>query len=718
MRRFVLFLVLFLAVSQLAGQVSNNITLVNKILPAYGYACDIKVQGNIAYLSGTEHVLMSYNISDPAHPVWLDSYYLDDVTFVDPATAYGNLLVYGNYVYYYVDAETVEVFDVSDDGSISHLITLNSFADLANRYALQGNLLFATEASNLITIWDLQNPLSPVQVGSYTFSHFALDIAVNGNYAYVSHYGGVPVGFMISVLDISNPDSPTLVSSFNGGCDRLLYHNGYLYVNSIASQAIQIIDATDPSNLTWSGQISYPIDFFESDMLVSGDVLVIRSEEPTVEGKIAGAFLRYDLANPASPQALSLQQGDVAYGGCWTVGNNCLFNAVTYYQIEVYGSINTESFAQVGRISGLPVFRSAKQGQNLLLNCGMALNTANPDADPQFYQYCGYLCSYDDFVFTSKASYLYKWAFNGQGTPSLVGSFMVMPVEYNFCAPLNRVGDYIYTTGFFINPDLSGMVQNSVFGYATKILTYANYAYAAGQGVKIYDLSSPTDPQQVGSLFNNSQISDIAIYGSVLIIAKADIGLYLYDLSDPTQPVLIIYKPNALGIEVLEVSGNYLFTSGSHGIVVYSLYNVSQPVQTGWYYDENDYCYDLRIIGSKAYVCQDKCLGIYDISAAVSNPETPELPVEKLQLSCYPNPFSGSTKIEVKGLEASKPFSLKVYNLKGQLVRTLVADSPHSQSELSWNGLDSLGRETAAGLFFLCIEQNGRSAVQKGLRVK
>jgi hypothetical protein len=102
----------------------------------------------------------------------------------------------------------VEVFDVSDTGSISHLITLNSFADLIQPLHDAGKQVYAIQGSDVFTIWDLLNPLTPVQLGSYTFSNWVMDFAINGDYAYVSNHGGVAVGYQISVLNISNPASP------------------------------------------------------------------------------------------------------------------------------------------------------------------------------------------------------------------------------------------------------------------------------------------------------------------------------------------------------------------------------------------------------------------------------------------------------------------------------------------------------------------------------
>lgn len=718
MKKYLFGLFCCICLLSMQAQTSNNISLVNKILPAYGYACDIKLRGNIALVSGTEHALISYDVANPANPVYVDSYYLDYTSSEDPAGSYGNLLIYGNYVYYCLSSTTAELFEVSDSGEINHLITLNDFANLMNRYDMQDNRLYTLQNTNVLTIWDLQNPSAPVQIGSYSFAQTVIDLEVNGSYAYVSNYAGIAVGFQISVLDVGNPASPDLLSNFAGGCEHMEYHDGYLYTTYESSQGLIVINAADPANLVYVNQLDYPNYVFQADMMVDNGVLVIRSEDPSVDDKGTGVIYRFDLSNPTAPEAFPYFVTDVDYRGCWTVGNNALFSCASYYQISVYGSLDSPVLAQLGRISGMPSRKSAKQGRYLFLNSGAVIDTQDLDADPKFYHYCDYLCAYDEYIFSIKASYLYKWAIDPQGNPSLLSAFMIMPVEYGFTAPLHRVGTYIYTGGFFVNADFSGMTQNSVMGNPSKIENYGNYAFAAGNGIKIFDVSTPTNPQQVASLFNFTQIADIAIFGSVLIIARADIGLYFYDISDPVHPSLIVHKPNVLGLRSLEISGNYLFTSGTSGIAVYSLYNIASPEPTGYYCLAGLSYLDVVVSETQAFICEGRYLGIYDVSEAVCNPDIPELPREKAIISSYPNPFINQTTILLQGYKPGIPCTVSVYNLRGQRLITLYNGKYDSSKELVWNGQDANGKQTSEGVYLLKSEQEGNSSIARIIRLR
>jgi hypothetical protein len=68
----------------------------------------------------------------------------------------------------------------------------------------------------------------------------------------------------------------------------------------------------------------------------------------------------------------------------------------------------------------------------------------------------------------------------------------------------------------------------------------------------------------------------------------------------------------------------------------------------------------------------------------------------------YPNPFNPETKIKyfVAGEEAVQ-VGVKVYNVAGQLVKTLVdgVESP-GEYEVTWNGRNENGHEVASGVYF------------------
>lgn len=84
----------------------------------------------------------------------------------------------------------------------------------------------------------------------------------------------------------------------------------------------------------------------------------------------------------------------------------------------------------------------------------------------------------------------------------------------------------------------------------------------------------------------------------------------------------------------------------------------------------------------------------------------------------YPNPFNPTTIIRFK-IQDSKfkiplPTSLKIYNVRGQVVRTLV-DEPKSEGsyEVIWDGKDDQRKEVSSGVYFCKLEVGDKNQTKK-----
>ena len=94
----------------------------------------------------------------------------------------------------------------------------------------------------------------------------------------------------------------------------------------------------------------------------------------------------------------------------------------------------------------------------------------------------------------------------------------------------------------------------------------------------------------------------------------------------------------------------------------------------------------------------ETAMEFFDETVAIENNEiTP--PAVNLQLTNYPNPFNPSTTIRFN-LPNKSIASLKIYNLKGQLVRNLFKGSLKSGNHnLAWNGDDNKGKKVSSGIY-------------------
>ena len=89
----------------------------------------------------------------------------------------------------------------------------------------------------------------------------------------------------------------------------------------------------------------------------------------------------------------------------------------------------------------------------------------------------------------------------------------------------------------------------------------------------------------------------------------------------------------------------------------------------------------------------------------------------RLALTLYPlrpNPSRGSSTVRFDIPDHSGPVHLVIYNVRGQLVRTL-EDGPveRGRHERSWNSMDDAGRPVASGVYFARLSVNGKSDDQK-----
>ncbi|MCJ7458236.1 MAG: T9SS type A sorting domain-containing protein [candidate division Zixibacteria bacterium] len=84
----------------------------------------------------------------------------------------------------------------------------------------------------------------------------------------------------------------------------------------------------------------------------------------------------------------------------------------------------------------------------------------------------------------------------------------------------------------------------------------------------------------------------------------------------------------------------------------------------------------------------------------------------------YPNPFNPTTKIQFKvgSLEFGRPLhtTLKIYNILGQLVKTLVDEEKlPGNYNINWNGKDDSGEEVASGIYFYQLKAKDYTDTKK-----
>jgi hypothetical protein len=101
---------------------------------------------------------------------------------------------------------------------------------------------------------------------------------------------------------------------------------------------------------------------------------------------------------------------------------------------------------------------------------------------------------------------------------------------------------------------------------------------------------------------------------------------------------------------------------------------------------------------------------------AADDPQAPA-PATRL-LGCRPNPFNPETAIAFSLKESSR-VRISVYNLKGQLVATLLdAEKAAGQHSAAWDGRDDSGRPASSGMYLLRMSAGNYAGSLKMILLK
>lgn len=106
-----------------------------------------------------------------------------------------------------------------------------------------------------------------------------------------------------------------------------------------------------------------------------------------------------------------------------------------------------------------------------------------------------------------------------------------------------------------------------------------------------------------------------------------------------------------------------------------------------------------------------------DTSVGIDRPIVDEGYVNTLYPN-YPNPFNPETVIWFS-LKDNGPVTVKVYNVAGQLVRTLFdGEMIAGVHEIVWDGRDDHGEEVSSGVYFYSLDMNRGRLVKRMVLIK
>lgn len=264
----------------------------------------------VAYLAGNDFEvddseidgLGILDVSDPADPILLDTCELEG-SFYSMALA-GSLV--------YVANDNLDIVDVSNVMSATWIGAYGiSASGAANDLALRGGLAYLTGFSGLWIV-DVTNPQRPVERGGWTGSRWTNDIALNGDYAYLS-----AEQFGLHVIDISNPALPERVTAVYFREARAVEAPAgdgaappYAYVATSNHRGLIVLDISNPAG---------PVELGHNDTPYLAWSVAVTSREPpkptyAYVGSLWDRVWVLDVSDPAEPDVVgSWAQPDLAY---------------------------------------------------------------------------------------------------------------------------------------------------------------------------------------------------------------------------------------------------------------------------------------------------------------------------------------------------------------------------------------------------------------------
>ena len=255
-------------------------------------------------------------------------------------------------------------------------------------------------------------------------------------------------------------------------------------------------------------------------------------------------------------------------------------------------------------------------------------------------------------------------------------------------------------------------------------MDFTNCTFAGNQG-DAYTLKVNGDVNIVNCIFDNDtpyQIKVNPMDGNPYEHTNISIDHSL--IKDGIDGILPFPVPgNTIDFLPGSISGDPLFAGGFdiHDPLYYSLSEYSPCIDagtrdtTGLNLPPYDLAGNWRIWNDRI----DMGCFEFDSRPWVSNddPVLPE-PVQLTLLQNYPNPFNPTTTISYFLPEAAK-IQLDVYNLKGQLVKTLVnVDQAAGKHHAIWDGKDSNNHKVASGVYLYRLSSPSKSLTKRMLLMK
>ncbi|MGA1790078.1 MAG: SBBP repeat-containing protein [bacterium] len=563
--------------------------------------CGVDVVGNYAYATGyTEGGLQIIDVSNPASPVfvgWYDT----------PGNAFKEVEVHNDYAYVSDSEAGLQIIDVSNPASPTLIGNYDTPSYLIKLF-VRGNYIYLDDFNSGFHVLDISNPVSPSEVYSYDIGQ-SQGIDVVGDYAYVPFYN-----HSLEIFDVSDPLSIEHINSFSHPyrpCYIDVFED-YAYTGDGYDKRVTVIDVSNPASPTLKA--SYLTTSWVWSVFVKYCLLPINIEPPinikppenlqvSHVTSNSVSLIWEDRSDNETQFRIERKTGD---SGDWAVIDTVGQNITTYVDIDDVGSpveygefyyyrvsADTSDYSNFTEVVAPGTQQAVRYAFVANYTAGLTiLDVSNPE-DP-----------------------IFKGSYNNGGTVGRV--FVAGNYAYVCTSSPNRLD--IVDVSDPANPRLEGYYNMPDVAWGVEVV--GDYAYVdsgAAGGLQIIDVSNPASPVFVGWYDTpGNAFKELDVLNNYAYVPDCEAGLQIIDVSNPDSPTLIGSYDTPSELHKLFIRGNYAYLDDyNSGFHVLDISNPASPSEV--------YSYDIGqsqgidVVGDYAYVpFYYHRLVIFDVSNPLS----------------------------------------------------------------------------------------------------
>ncbi len=576
---------------------SLNMELVANVSWTSGH--DVAVSGEFLYCF-MAHGLITLSTADP--------FFIFELEL--PPTEYGGMDMKEDYIYLVTESRLYIV-----DASIPYSTVLESTLELPgpNR-AIQVVDTLACISGSGLRIVNVSDPENPSLLSEYNTAINTFDISLAGNLAFVAGESDGSNGGILWIMDIDDPSAPNLLGTMETDYTlRNVTIDGELaYLLQAGDPGMLVVNIVDPLLPYVIG--SYPKT--GNDLELQDTLAVIAGEQIEIlnvaDPEAPSGMSTVDLWNPASAVTLSDSVAYIAYG---PIGI-CLMDISDPENPEWFAGFTPRDQANDVEIAYEYAFVA---GEKLRI-----LDVKNPDS----IQLVG---SYDlpgvawrvafsrNFVYvTDQNKHLYVINIAVLANPTLAA---IMPT-YGYVTDIEIQGSYLYladTDSVLVIVNISDPYQPYIEGHASGpvLLTgglsiEGNYAYVAGSGLSVFDISNPQAPSYVSSGIVFGWVEDVDVFGEHAYVAAMDDEVTLlpmmtvHHIADSTNIFYEAGRPVFEDPFCIEYRDGYAYVGGLFGVNILDVSDLDVLLRHAGWFKTPALTFGLAVSGDFVYLA-DYC---------------------------------------------------------------------------------------------------------------